>query len=144
MYRGCNGRPDDSLERIMTSHHVPVKLVSKPGARNLAARKIQRMQKYWTAPRLRSRRYDPLLPNVQKGAVRAPGSTRLPGYELTTREGIALQYLLENGRLLELLRSLSQLRERGATLTENTYLMLLGQARRLGDRWMKLCGHFHV
>ena len=115
----------------MVSQSVPdLKPNTTTEPETLAVLKIQRCQKYWTAPRMRARHYDPVHPN---GSKIKTGSTRLPGYELSTREGIALHYLLENGRLADLIRSLEQLKEKGATLTERTYLPLLGHAKRLNE-----------
>ena len=132
-YNGAVGRPSNSLESIMVTQSVPTlkgERHSEPLHR--AAQKIQDCQRFWTAPRIRAQRYDPRYPNQ---ASLKPGCTRLPGFELSTREGIALHYLLEHGRIAELIRSLSQLEQKGGTttLTGRTYLPLITQARRLGE-----------
>ena len=141
-YQGAVGRPPDALESIMVSQSAqPLAPLATNDTTIRAAQIILRCQKYWTAPRMRARHYDPIHPNLLKYK---PGMTRLPGYELSTREGIALHYLLENGRLADLLRSLEQLRERGAILTENTYLPLLAHAKRLGEASMACAVLVHM
>ena len=130
-YRGADGRPEWSIERIFTRRQPTItdhNLHSCPKAR--AATLIQNFQRFWTAPRTRAARYDPTLP---KDKLTKPGSTRLPGSELSSREAGALHYLLGCGRLGEMQRSLSQLIERGAVITEKTYLSLCILARKLGD-----------
>ena len=141
-YQGAVGRPSDALESIMVSQSVPHEpFIASKDEKERAAQIILRCQKYWTAPRMRARHYDPTHPNQPKCK---PGMTRLPGYELSTREGIALHYLMENGRLADLLRSLEQLRERGAILTEQSYLPLLAHAKRLGEASMACALLIHM
>ena len=130
-YQGAVGRPPDALESIMVSQSGKADRQHAPGdPTHRAAWIIQQCQRYWTAPRKRAENYDPVHPNQPK---LKPGSTRLPGCELSTREGIALLYLVENGRLADLLRSLEQLKERGAVLTNRTYLPLIQSARRINE-----------
>jgi hypothetical protein len=131
-YRGAIGRPVDSLESIMVSQSVAQNHKTCPqGPQHEAARVIQACQRYWTAPRMRAANYDPRYPQLSR-----PGSTRLPGFELSTREGIALHFLLENGRLACLLRSLDQLQERQAIISGRTYYPLIAQARHMGEASM--------
>ena len=135
-YAGARGRPHDSLEAIFVNTKMTPVQPGNPCKKYTAARKIQRIQKYWTAPKLRARNYSPEHPTAQKGALRAPGAVRLPGYELSSREGVALTYLIEHGRLAELERSLEQLQERGAVLTESTFIMLITQCYKIGEASM--------
>ena len=130
-YRGCEGRPEDSIEVTFTKRKPLIRdprVHSDP--RDRAAAKIQNVQRFWTAPRRRAALYDPTLP---KEKLTRPGTTRLAGEELTSREVAALHYLIGQGRLGETQRSLSQLLERGTPLTEKTYLSMCILARRLGD-----------
>ena len=131
-YQGAKGRPPDALESIMVTQSTPSHspLYFPKGGRDRAAQIIQRCQKYWTAPRTRSFQHDPVHPNQAKFK---PGSTRFPGYELSTREGIAMHYLLENGRLACLLRSMEQLRLKNITLSETTILPLMIHAKNLDE-----------
>ena len=131
-YNGANGRPEGSLERIFVEKRRPYTLITA-NEENRAAQKIQRMYQYWTAPRMRALRYDPISRPTQKTSRTAPGAVRLPGYELSSREAVVLLYLVERGRLSDLTRSIDQLRERGADLTEMSILPLISMARRLGE-----------
>ena len=128
-YNGANGRPEHSIEKICVAPHITHHC---PDTReHQKARQIQRTFLYWTRPRLRAKRYRP--ENLARVTSAATGKVRLPGFELATREAVALLFLLEGGRLTELIRSLAQLLERGATLTEVSYLPLVTLARRLGE-----------
>ena len=131
-YRGSAGRPSDSLEQIFVKtplEYSPRGSDEVNSAQAAGALTIQNCLRFWSVPRWRARGYDPRRPpSTQK-----PGATRLPGYELSTREAAALHYLIENGRIGELDRSLSQLLERGAQLTEKSLLPMSVLSRQLGE-----------
>ena len=131
-YKGSTGRPSDSLEQLFVNtplEYHPNRSNGVNSAPTTAVLKIQNCLRFWSIPRWRARSYDPRRPiSTQK-----PGATRLPGYELSTREAAAIHYLIENGRIGELDRSLSQLLERGAQLTEKSLLPMSVLSRQLGE-----------
>ena len=130
-YRGCEGRPEESVEVIFTKRKPMIRDPRLHAClEGRSAAKIQNFIRFWTVPRLRASRYDPSLPKSQNSK---PGTTRLPGDECSCKEAGALHYLAAQGRLGELSRSLTQLMERGAPLSEKTYLPICILARRLGD-----------
>ena len=132
-YQGTKGRPSDSLENILVDTPREFRPTDKGIGRSTeaAAKQIQDVWRFWTMPRLRAGRYDPrrLAPRRDY----PPGTARLPGYELSTREASALHHLVIQGRIGELDRSLAQLHERGTRLTERSLLPMCILARHLGD-----------
>ena len=132
-YRGAAGRPAGSLERLFLNMPPEFKGKTSEQTSNLQISAVERIQncwRFWTAPRIRAWKYDPRKPFRQN---QPPGTTRLPGYEISTREAAALHYLAEHGRIGELNRSLIQLRDRGARLTERSLLPICCLCRHLGD-----------
>ena len=129
------GRPPDSLEQLFVN--TPLQLTpmveQASKARKLssgtAACLLQNCWRFWSAPRLRARHYDPR--NLTAIRKTPPGAIRLPGYELSTREAAALHYLIEHGRVGELSRSLEQLQERRTQLTEKTLLPMTIVCRQI-------------
>lgn len=133
-YQGASGRPLDSLEQLFINtplEYSPAASKENNSIRNIAAHKIQNCLRFWSTPRWRARRYNPRTPETSRKYP--PGATRLPGYELSTREAAALHHLIENGRIGELTRSLAQLEERGTQLTEKSLLPISILARQLGE-----------
>ena len=99
-YQGASGRPLDSLEQLFINtplEYSPAKGKENGSVQNIAAHKIQNCWRFWSAPRWRARHYNPRAPETSRKYP--PGATRLPGYELSTREAAALHYLIENGRI---------------------------------------------
>ena len=149
-YHGSAGRPLDSLEQLFINTPLayspyrppppqspqpllPLKGEKIESVQNTAAYKIQNCLRFWSAPRWRAHRYNPRVPGHSRKYP--PGATRLPGYELNTRETAALHYLIEQGRIGELTRSLAQLKERGAQLTEKSLLPMSMLSRQLGESY---------
>ena len=131
-YHGAVGRPPDSIEQVVLQKQLPVSPCSADHP-NRPAILLQRVWRLWTSPRLRACRYSPHTPAAKKGQ---PGGTRLPGFELSCREACALHYVLESCRWSDLMRSILQLLERGAVITENTIVPLCCHARRIGEHGM--------
>ena len=84
-YQGANDRPNGSLEQIFTGKRDYYNR-STMNQESKSTLKIQSMYRYWMAPRLRAMNYNPLSRPTQKTSRTAPGSTRLPGYEISSRE----------------------------------------------------------
>ena len=127
----------DALLKIMTNQPQPQDLLipEEQGDRGRAAAKIQCCWRLWSCPRIRVARY---VPATEGATCRPPGTVRVPGFELSTREAAALHYLLENGRMGDLARSVQQLRDRGADISEKTILPMLTLLRRAADGTMAM------